>query len=164
VIFEQLRNAAKGITEGWWYTDFPNAREAAIDSYDDEGRGVREIYQRPDADGEPLQMYATYCANPSDSDFLAYAHNVWDSLCDIVEAAEMAHKAERCDDYYTCPEATDFWEEGEDEATEDKPWCPWAVRPGKCQPEVATDVLGEALSTFYARHIEEVGCERESQP
>jgi len=67
------------------------------------------------------------------------------ALKELTKALVMVVEADDCSSYYTC-DSSELWTD-EDIVLEDgKPLCPWIVRPGKCQPEVAMQILKEALA------------------
>jgi len=72
---------------------------------------------------------------------------------EVVKAAELVALADRCSDHYTCDEGIvqdGLWGDGDLVLDNGKPLCPWIVRPGKCQPEVAMMILKDALNDLAA--------------
>lgn len=72
---------------------------------------------------------------------------------EVVKAAELVALADRCSDHYTCEYIVQdgLWGDGDIVLDNGKPLCPWIVRPGKCQPEVAMMMLKDALNDLAAQ-------------
>jgi len=81
-------------------------------------------------------------------------------VVEVVKAAELVVLADKCGDHYTCEMLVQdaLWGDGTLILDKGKPLCPWIVRPGKCQPEVAMMILKHALLDLAVHEYDPTLC------